>query len=346
MSAVLSGENPEENLKENELDTIHVVLAVYDPMGTYSRHGGVVMASIFERTKSRVCIHILHDRTLTERNSALLTETAESYGQRVEFHDVTPHMERLGEDALEVTRQIFSIGTLFRLLIPEVLFLDKAIYLDCDVVVNMDIRELWEISVDDCALAGVLDRPADKPYRWISPKAFRLKRMGCDPAAYINAGVLSMNLSRMRKEYNLVQESVPWFSRHKHYTDTADQDLINAHFRGDIKIIDGRFNNCHVSMSANFCNDVNDEWIANSILHAILVPKPWEALKGSVVDRLYWRIFLKTPWGRMSQEEIVDLLIDVSEKSPITHRRTRQCYKTILLRLRKDVLLNDVVVIA
>ncbi|MDR1377453.1 MAG: glycosyltransferase family 8 protein [Synergistaceae bacterium] len=332
--------------EENKLagDVIHVVLAVYDPKGTYARHAGVVMASIFERTRNPVRVHILHDQTLTEHNRVLLTETAESYGQSVEFHDVMPHMGQLGEDAIKLAQQ-WSIGTLFRLLIVEVLLLDKVIYLDCDVVVNMNIRELWDIAVDNCALAGVLDRPANKPYRRISAKAFRFKHIGCDQATYINAGVLSINLYRIRKKYNLTQEIVPWFSRHKRYIDTVDQDLINSYFRGDIKIIDGRFNNGHVFINANFCDDLNDPRIANSILHAILSPKPWEALKGFAMDRLYWRTFLKTPWGRLEPEKIVDLMIDVAEKSPLTHRRTYQCYKRIFFRWRKDIFLNDIVVI-
>ena len=39
-------------------ETIHVALAVYDPKGTYSRHTGVVMASIFKNTDGPVRIHI------------------------------------------------------------------------------------------------------------------------------------------------------------------------------------------------------------------------------------------------------------------------------------------------
>ena len=54
---------------DNTLTPVHVVLAVYDPKGTYSQHAGVVMTSIFENTQSPVGVHILHDETLTEDSS-------------------------------------------------------------------------------------------------------------------------------------------------------------------------------------------------------------------------------------------------------------------------------------
>ncbi|MDR2527566.1 MAG: hypothetical protein LBD04_00910 [Synergistaceae bacterium] len=327
-------------------DIVHVVLAVYDPQGSYARHGGVVMASIFERTRSPVCVHILHDQTLTAHNRALLEETAGLFGQTAAFHDVSPHVERIGDDIASMVQNRFSLGSLFRLLLPDVLPLDKVIYLDCDVVVNVDIQELWDVPLDGCSLGGVLDRPAGESYRRFSSKAFRLSLMGCDRRIYVNSGVLVMDLERIRKRCRLIQQSAAWVRRYRHCADMPDQDLINSCFRGDIKILESRFNNGYAHLNSKFRNDLHDATIANSILHGMLTPKPWETLRGSVVDRLYWRAFLKTPWGRLSPEELVDLMIDVSEKSPLTHRRSRQCYQTVLFRLKRDIFLWDGFVIA
>lgn len=55
---------------------IHIALSVYDPKGTYSRHAGVVMASVLRNTDATVCFHILHDETLTKENRRRLEETA------------------------------------------------------------------------------------------------------------------------------------------------------------------------------------------------------------------------------------------------------------------------------
>jgi lipopolysaccharide biosynthesis glycosyltransferase len=250
-------------------------------------------------------------------------------------------MERMAKEAVELARKRCSVGTLFRLLIPDVLPLDKVIYLDCDIVVNMDILELWSIPLEDRSLAGALDRPAEKPYGRFTPKAVRVEIMGCDRKTYINAGVLLMNLSRIREKVTLIRQSVPWFKRYRHCSDSSDQDLLNSCFRGDIKIIEGKFNNRSTHSNSPLCGDRHGD-DTHSILHATCSPKPWEALRSSTADRLYWKAFLKTPWGRLSPEEIVTLMLDVSEKSTITHRRTSQCYGRIFLRLKKDILWNDV----
>ena len=327
--------------KEKPGDTVHVVLAVYDPEGTYSQHAGVVMASIFERTRSPVHAHILHDETMTDHNRSLLTETAESFGRTVSFHDVSAYMKQMGEDTVRIVQEGgWSLGVLFRLAIPEILPLDKVIYLDCDIVVNMDIRELWDISVLDCSCAGVLDSPRGR----YSVTAIRMRLMGCDDRKYINSGVLLMNIPRMKERLDY-REVFLWFSRYRHYVRFPDQDLINSCFRGDIKILEGRFNNHYANRNEGFRGDINAHGVADSILHAS-VTKPWAEPKGSAVDRLYWRTFLKTPWGRLPPEELSDLIIDVFRKSPFMHRRTSQCYKKIREKIKAEFQRNYVFMIA
>jgi lipopolysaccharide biosynthesis glycosyltransferase len=315
-------------------DEMHVVLAVYDPSGEYSRHAGVVMASIFDNTRSPVCVHILHDGTMTEQNRELLGETARSFGQRAEFHDVSSHMEKMGANVAKLVGEVLSIGTMFRLLIPEIIPVDRVIYLDSDVVADMDIRDLWEVPLDGFSLAGVTDRPADNPYRRFSAKSFGLWLMGCDRTKYINAGVLLMNLSRIREKFDLPKESAAWCERCGRLSGAVDQDLLNSRFRDDIKIIDARFNRSRVYEDG-----------PNSILHATCQPKPWNALQSSRVDRLYWKYFFKTPWGRLTPEEIAGMMIDISERSSLTHRRSRHCYGTIRRRWLNDIVLNDAIMI-
>ena len=326
--------------KEKTETPIHVTLGFHDSKGTYSQYAGVVMASIFERTKSPVCVHILHDKTLTERNRSLLIETAESYGQNVSFHDVCAYIERLGDETTRDFQRNGDIGALFRLAIPETLPLDKVIYLDCDVVVNMDIRELWDISVEDCSCAGVLESPRGR----FSATSIRMRLMGCDPKKYINSGVLLMNIPRMKEKFDVRQVSL-WFARYRYCRKYRDQDLINSCFSGDIKLLEVRFNNHYVNRNEGYRGDINDPYVVDSILHAS-TKKPWASPKGSAVDRLYWRAFLKTPWGRLPPEELVDMIIDIFQKSPFTHRRTSQCYGKIARSLREEFLENYVFIMA
>jgi len=317
-------------LKSKDGDIIHIVLAVYDPKGTYSQHAGVVMLSIFEHTDNLVCIHILHDETLTERNRSFLTETAENFAQKVEFHDVSTHVGRLGDEIIQHAQGTkYSVGMMFRLLIPEALPLEKVIYLDCDIVVSMDIRELWDIPLDDFSIAGVRDVANESGLKLELSKFYRWKLIDCDPKTYINSGVMLMNLTRIRQKFGLTEQYPLWFNQYKHLAHTPDQDFINWRFLDDIKLIDNKFN--------NYCG--RNVYPGGSIMHAIKI-KPWKGIDNSDIDRLYWTSYLKTPWGRLAPEKVVDTLLSFVRDSPYMHRKTAQCFRRIYTGLRQDILKN------
>ena len=312
---------------ETAAGTIHVALAVHDPRGTYSQHAGVVMASIFENTRSPVCVHVLHDETLTDGNRKKLQQAATEYGQQADFLDVSSSVKALGEDAAGLTRE-FSMGTLFRLALPRLLCLPKVIYLDCDIVVNTDIVELWELHLDNCPLAGVPDREMlRKMNRAFSRSTIAAAINGSkSERGYVNAGVLVMDLDRIRREHDLIAEGVAWFSRYRHCAESPDQDFLNALFRGRIKILPERFNRC-----SPYHGDPS-----RSILHASASIKPWNGLQDLPVESLYWKYLFKSPWGG-NADELVESLLSVACRSPFTHRHTAQCYRKVAGRLANDL---------
>ena len=113
------------------------------------------MLSLFENTNSPVTVHILHDDTLTDDNRDKFIYLAGRYSQAVKFYNV----EKICPDKLsafvELTPEIknthVSVGTLYRLLVPQIILSDieKIIYLDSDLIVNLDIKELWQIDLDE-----------------------------------------------------------------------------------------------------------------------------------------------------------------------------------------------------
>jgi lipopolysaccharide biosynthesis glycosyltransferase len=266
---------------------------------------------------------------MTEKNRSFLTETAESFGQRIEFHDVSRCVIMIEEKVPRAAFGVFTVGAVFRLAIPYVLSVDRVIYMDSDIVVNLDIRELWDIPLEDRSLAGVFD----KVHRRFSASALKFALIGCDRTAYINSGVLLMDLKRVRERYDLAGQSAGWFDKHGHLANLLDQDMINSLFRGDIKIIAGKFNR-----GTDHSND-----ISGAILHTAGSIKPWSAPRNKALSLLYWKTFLKTPWGRLAPDEVVDVLFGVFMDSSMMHPHTRQCYKAVFTRFCKDVILNEVV---
>ena len=270
-------------------DVIHIVLAVYDPSGTYSQHAGVTMTSIFENTHSKVTVHILHDDTLTDDNRQKFIRTAEKYSQGIELHDVTEYREKVSKETVSsVTR---TLGTLYRLFIPDAIAADRVIYLDCDILVNMDIKELWDIDTEENILTGVpgfLHGMAD---------VLRKKLCEIDHRSYINAGVLIMEVGKIRSCGNLFRMSEEWFSKHSQLATLADQDALNSIFRGHIKIISRKYNNSRI-----------DEDLSDSIVHT-WPHKSWRGLAGFRSDALYWKFFLRSAWGEnITGDELIDIL--------------------------------------
>ena len=127
---------------------IHVCFGLYDKDGRYSKFTGTTIASIFENTKSKVTAHILHDDTLTDDNQDKFSYLAGQYNQQIKFYNV----EKICADKIERIRQMmssaamfsrFTIGAVYRILAADLLpkDIDNTIYLDSDIIVNLDIKE-------------------------------------------------------------------------------------------------------------------------------------------------------------------------------------------------------------
>ena len=104
---------------------IHIALSVYDPKGTYSRHAGVVAASVLSNTDEDVCFHILHDETLTDENKRRLEETvskslSKSSGTghgMIDFVDVSNAFSRVNDVDMEKISLRFTRGAGVRLVL-------------------------------------------------------------------------------------------------------------------------------------------------------------------------------------------------------------------------------------
>ncbi|MBQ3585446.1 MAG: glycosyltransferase family 8 protein [Synergistaceae bacterium] len=314
-----NAQRPTPNVCPKSDDTIHVVLAVYDPKGTYSQHAGVVMTSIFENTKSKVTVHILHDNTLTEDNRQKFIRTAEKYSQGIELHDVTEYFTQFSFPTYHLT-----IGAVYRLVAPRILKFEKVIYLDADIVVNLDIKELWDIDIGRNCIAGFHGAGFETFSNYILDKL-----NGGDCHDSINSGVMIMNLDAIRAKGDLFDDAMEWFSRRYHLAFTADQSFINAYFTGSTNLIEKRF---------NFCNPSANQDIKNCIIHTPGSFKVW-GMSGLPFQRLYWKYYLKSAWGEnITPSELADKLCSVAETTlSFFHMTPYPCLKRTLIKVPQKI---------
>ena len=135
-----------------------------------------------------------------------------------------------------------KIETYFRLLLPELMgSCKKVLYLDCDVIANADVAELFDIEIGDNFLAGTRD--ADSAANYNSNKEDKqyideILRLE-NPYDYIQAGIILMNLQKFRTECNTKRLLEVAMSRKWKF---HDQDTLNFLCKNNILFVDYTWN--------------------------------------------------------------------------------------------------------
>ena len=256
---------------------VHICFALHDPKGTYSKYVGVAMYSLLENTGSTVTIHLLHDGTVTEEIKKNLGTMVSGFHQRIAFYEIdTKEIEKYSDIVKH-----YTLGTLFRLYILELLpsEIEKIIYLDADLLIHMDIEKLWNIDMQGYSVAA---RMYAEPDYWMVCDGLVAKRQ------YFNAGVLVMDLKRIRETHNLLEETMDFFQKYPNPR-FPDNDALNFIFRGNVLPLDSCYNSFTVHLRQK------DHMLAPYIYHFagdfINMEQPEE------MDRLFFQYLGKTPWA-------------------------------------------------
>ena len=283
---------------------IHVCFCFSDKTGGYAKYSGTAMLSLLENTNtppSSTCVHILHDNTLTIENRENFLCIAERCNQLVKFYNVEELCaERISEIRKylpQVDKRRFTIGAYYRLLIPFVLSkeIEKAIYLDGDIVVTLDINELWQIDLGD-KLLGVVTGAL------ISLKGIVKKE------DYFNSGVMLMNLKALRDEEALVKTGLKFFSENPQQLRWADQCLLNYCFSTRTLKIPKKFNYHlnHVS--------VRSESVEKKIYHYVGLGSSLGMDMSDAFNRLWMSYFIRTPWFNVcSMGRLYDKVLEMQQ---------------------------------
>jgi len=177
-----------------------------------------------------------------------------------------------------------GVSASYRLKIFELLSEDKVLYLDSDVIVRDDIRELYSTDISDYYCAGVEDKQNPNLRERVSMP---------DSETYINSGVLLLNLSKCRQD-NIQEKMFNALRKIKYW---SDQDAINGFMQRHIKLLDLKWNLMYPFDNCYEDKEYYEEVSKNpSIIHYTMVSKPW--LPGSVAHMKvdYFKYLKLTPW--------------------------------------------------
>ncbi|WP_025692117.1 glycosyltransferase family 8 protein [Paenibacillus zanthoxyli] len=256
---------------------IELVLTINDRDGRYTEHAGVVLASIFSNTQQSINVHIVHDGSLSDENKFRLTQLVESFHHNIFYYYVT-----LPGDFLEVAAGVhkidyWTVASMYRLLLPQFIPADRVIYLDCDILVNMDINQLWSIDLGERYLGAVLDQGGNLLEYFTS--------LGLNAELYFNSGVILFHLNNIRNRQTWYDEMLG-FMRTFPWVTMPDQDVLNALYGSNYLQLDLRFN--------SFGYPELD--LENRIVHFAGDSKWWN--EGSHAAPLYYKYLAMTPWSK------------------------------------------------
>jgi lipopolysaccharide biosynthesis glycosyltransferase len=184
----------------------------------FVQHCCVMLVSLLSNN-SDVTVYVLTEGLRPDNEQAIKDEVAAKAGA-VHFCKVDPAVIRRFPMPAGAELAHISRATYYRLLIADLLppEVEKVLYLDCDIIVNGPVEELWQTPLDSYALAAVLQIGyGSEALRLRYPIEF----------GYFNAGVTLMNL-RYFREHDVTRRLMDYIASHYHDIKYHDQDTLNA----------------------------------------------------------------------------------------------------------------------
>lgn len=234
----------------------------------------VMLNSLFiHNRKNKIHLYVLYTETgLTKQRRMEIVRLTAIFHVCVDFVSVRDNCF----DGAPLVDYI-SITTYYRLMAMDLIQVNKILYLDTDLVVTGDLRELYETDMKNKAFAGVRVHSKE-----------RKRKLGITGGySYINAGVLLMNLSWLRK-HTTRNEILSYIAQNWENLRLADQDVINGLFYKNNKVLPVRYNYCPYKNKEYF-KFKKDLAVKPVIYHYRGIEKPWQLRYRGYGKAVYWK---------------------------------------------------------
>ncbi|MBE6816822.1 MAG: glycosyltransferase family 8 protein [Ruminococcaceae bacterium] len=241
---------------------------------------------------ANIDVYILNADGFSKKNEALLHSLEERFDK---LRLTVLHMDNK-YDNVNIEQAYISNASMHRLEIPRIVEnmpdsrIEKCIYLDCDLVVEGDISELYHEDISGYYIGGVAD-----PMQVVRKYRKYPQRIGIpDLKQYINSGVMLMNVKAINAA-PAIREKLETAGLREELL-YKDQDAINIAFYGAIKLLNFKYNVFPVVVSKNeewFFDLYGKENVIESrsnpfIVHYISLLKPW-IYTTEYLARRWWR---------------------------------------------------------
>ena len=200
----------------------------------YAPFVATTIYSILEHTSSFVDFYVL-DGGITEFFKQKIEKSIERYNKKtLTYLDMSKYDLSCFPEVKH-----YSLNTFSRYFIADIKpDIDKAIYMDVDIIVKGDIKELFDNNIENYPLGAVLEDFYEGNYMTLKEKIYPAYKGG---DKYFNNGVLLLNLKKIR-ETKVKDKAIDLTIKLFDKLNCPDQDVFNILFENNFKILDYRYN--------------------------------------------------------------------------------------------------------
>ena len=252
---------------------------VFSTDNNYLPFVGVALQSLLNHIEpdDKFHVYIFHKR-LSDTNRSKI-KNMETSNLKISFFNIQDFLKI--DNKLLKTRAHYTEEMYYRCLIPSLFAqYQKVLYVDCDLVFNVNPKVFFDIDIGNSLMGvvhdiGVLDT-STKNYKYV-------KSIGVKPEQYFNSGVLIMNIPELCN-FNLYEHFLNIISQGKTFL-FPDQDILNIICSNKICFLDYRYNFQWMSL-LNYSSkeDFSDQTLFEKYIKAAQKPyvihytggiKPW-----------------------------------------------------------------------
>ena len=262
------------------------LVLIINEKNSYGRHLGATLLSVLKNSKVDWNINIIYENFSFETKHKL-DEIVKSYNSKINYIEM--NKEILKKFKVGKGTHLSSI-VFARLFIPEFLKNeDRAIYLDCDIVVLKQLEELYEMDLNGKSIGVILDGKKDQK------SSLQRLNLSSD-RTYFNAGVMVMDLKSLRENGKFLK-TIDYCLNPDRELQLNEQDALNIIFENDYMTNDIFWNYTHGNSEENSYTEKDI-----GIVHFTGDVKPWDCRSYSPYKHLYWEYLNETPWKGLEEE--------------------------------------------
>lgn len=267
---------------ENAEEILNIALA-FDK--NYLTPFYVLLASVFFNNRgTRFHFHVIATG-LSDVEKEEMTNYAQQNGAGLTFYTIAPAAQK---GLVLPAGKHYTQAAYFRLFFPQFLppGIKKLLYLDTDLVVNGNLKDLYTKDLGHFPVAAVPEVNATecRPDLGITQKG-----------VYFNSGVMLINLQEWRQQ-QVSEKALRFIRDFPEKILFVDQDALNYVLNANYLPLEGKYNVIFQDVPANLSAARYRDFARDKIIiHYTLQHKPWDPLSRNRLRFLYFEYLKRSP---------------------------------------------------